>query len=484
MGLRLISTQHQSLLWWRILLRETIGRIICIGTVFFGYIQILFKKDHRGLHDQIFGSMVVSDKKYQTSKAHSFAVVFAFILTFTFSFYYLFFKTPLIAKIAFFVLSENGVRISSLKGNLSEGWRVDSFQGGGNVVGYQAQGVHIQQAPVGFYSQGRWRAKEFSIEKLNFRVAPEIFSFTSTRPKFQNLQFNIESPWGMSYAFAQFSGMVEKIKIGDLSITDGKKLDLHFRNIEISQVKYENETLVIGVLSTQEKNSSLLSAQNIIFKPNEQYLSAKVNVTVKKDNYKNLKKDAKISIHWVGNLALPERIKVIALDNRINVDYQSANLALSVSGLTPANYFESSPIFTNFSARFKHTDCRKLSCLQSMDGRGSFNMNGRKIEFKNDVAWSETLGDNDLMQFNYNDLVSAFFTPQVVLKGVSEDTLQDFMAQLYFQKPYQELAVNEITTLKNDQIYFKVLKERFDPNKPKHRDTFLLRNPSNLQESK
>ncbi|MBY0384161.1 hypothetical protein K2X05_03295, partial [bacterium] len=196
-----------------------------------------------------------------------------------------------------------------------------------------------------------------------------------------------------------------------------------------------------------------------------------------------LRKDLQMTLSWQGSLVQPERFKLMAFDNRLNLDYYRGELLVTATELTPSHYFKASDTFHKISAKLKNSNCQNVSCIQSLKGKGSFFVQQRQVDFKNDEAFlvgSET----EVLRFNYFDVVTALFEPLPVLKVVSEDPLQDFISQFYFQKPLHQLAENEQKIIRRDQVYFKVMKERFDPNRPKHIDTFLLRSPSEMSENK
>lgn len=482
-GIRLISIRAQSLTLWRLILRETFGRFFCLGSLFIGYARIVFFKDRRGLHDFFSGSAVVSDEKFRTSFAHFLAIVFTVVLTFSFSTYYLLFKTTFIAKVGLHVLQSQGIKVSSLSGNLAEGWSVDSFAGGNKFMSYSAKGIHFAHSPSGFYRRGTWHVQQLSVKELQIKISPNVFNFSYFQRKPASVSFNAPSARDLQFAFFNIKGLVDHLKIGNLSISDGEKFNMQLSDLAVGALSYENGTVSVSSFKTSEKSEAKVDVSYLVYKPLEKVLQLKMKVSAPKKVYSLLKKDLQMSLSWQGSLVQPERFKLMTFDNRLNLDYYSGELLVTASELTPAHYFKASDTFHKISAKLKNSNCHNISCLQALKGKGSFFIQQRQVDFKNDEAFLKGV-DAEVLRFSYFDLLSALFEPLPVLKVVSEEPLQEFISQFYFQKPLNQLAENEQKVIHRDQAYFKVMKERFDPNRPKHIDTFLLRSPSEMSENK
>ncbi len=482
-GIRLISVGAQSLTLWRVLSRETLGRVFCVGSLFLGYVRVLFSKDRRGVHDLLSGSAVISDKHYQTSFAHFAAIVFTVLLTLSFSTYFLFFKTTFIAKAVLTVLQHQGVQVSSLSGNMAKGWHIDSFAGGNNMVSYNLKGIHIKHSPAGFYSNGTWRVQDLMVDELSFRVDPQLLNLNYIQRKSSSVSFKAATSAELQFAMYKLKGLVDALRIGKLKVTDGDKLNLVFDNIQGDKISYADGVLSIAGLKTAEASPAKIDVGFLTFKPLDQSLQLKMKMLAKKEMHQSLKKDLNLVFNWSGSLSAPERFKVVAFENRFQMNYDKGHLSVMVNNLTPSQHLQSSISFRDINAKLKHTNCESTACVQSLQGSGSFLIQNRKVDFKNTMAWLDG-SETEVLRFSYNDLVLALFETQPVLKVISDESLQDFIAQFYFQKPVHLLSAVEQSLVQRDQGYFKVMKERFDPNKPKHIDTFLLRSPSELSESK
>lgn len=482
-GIRLISIRAQSLTFWRLILRETLGRIFCLGSLFLGYMRIIVFKDRRGLHDFFSGSAVVSDEKFRTSFAHFLAIVFTVALTFSFSTYYLLFKTTFIAKVGLHVLQSQGLKVSSLTGNMADGWSVDSFAGGNSFMSYSAKGIHFAHSPSGFYSRGTWHVQQLSIKELDVKISPQLLNFSYFQRKPASAVFNAPMAKDLQFAFFNIKGLVDLFKVESLKISDGEKFNMQLSDLSVSGLNYANGTMTVSGFKTSEKSESKVDVSHFVYKPIEKILQLRMKMSAPKKVYSLLKKDLQMTLSWQGSLVQPERFKLMTFDNRLNLDYYRGELLVTTTDFTPAHYFQASDIFHKISVKLKNSTCNSVSCIQSLKGKGSFFVQQRKVDFKNEMAWLVG-SDAEVLRFHYFDLVTALFEPLPVLKVVSEQPLLDFISQYYFQKPLHELADNEQKIIRRDQAYFKVMKERFDPNRPKHIDTFLLRSPSEMSENK
>ncbi len=59
LGIRVVEESGQKAGFFRVLIRETIGKIVSAFVLFLGYIWILFDDERQGWHDKIGGTFVV-----------------------------------------------------------------------------------------------------------------------------------------------------------------------------------------------------------------------------------------------------------------------------------------------------------------------------------------------------------------------------------------------------------------------------------------
>lgn len=483
-GIRLISVGAESLTFVRLLLREIFGRAFCLASLFIGYLRILINKDRRGLHDLLSGSAVIAETKHQTSFAHLAALVFTVLLTLGFSTYYLFFKTTYIAQVALQVLQHKGVKVSSLSGNMAQGWHIDHFAGGNSMLQFSAKGIHISHSPAGFYSGGVWRAQKLVIDELDVKISPSLLNFGYVQRKPSSVSFAAPTASDLSFAFYQLKGFVEQFKVGRLKLSDGNKLNLLFDSMDVKNINYENGIVQLKDFKTSPQSPAKIEVGQLVYKPADQYLELKMKLFAKKEMHTDLKKDVDVSLNWSGPVDAPKHFKLMAFGNRFQLNYLNSELTVSTNEITPSYYLKTaSESFSKISVKLKNGFCQSTQCLQKLQGKGSFFVHQRKVDFKNEMAWLAQT-DTEVLKFSYNDLVLGLFEAQPVLKVISEESLQDFVSQFYFQKSVHQLTAMEQSIVNRDQKYFKVLKERYDPNRPKHIDTFLIRSPTELSETK
>jgi uncharacterized RDD family membrane protein YckC len=483
-GIRLISVGAESLTFWRVLLRESFGRVFCLASFFIGYFRILFNKDRRGLHDLLSGSAVIAETRHQTSFAHLAGLVFTVFLTLGFSTYYLFFKSTYIAQVALQVLQYKGVKVSSLSGNMAKGWHIESFAGGNSMLQFTAKGIHIAHSPAGFYSAGVWRAQELAIDELDVKISPSLLNFEYIQRKPSSVSFAAPTVSELSFAFYQLKGFVEQFKVGKLTVSDGNKLHLRFDAMDVKDISYENGIIQLKDFKTSPQSPAKIEVSQLVYRPANKYLQLKMKLFAKKEMHKDLQRDLDVSFNWTGPVDAPKQFKLSAFANRFHLTYINNELKVSTNEITPSYYLKTaSDSFSKISVKLKNGFCQSTQCLQKLQGKGSFFVHQRKVDFKDYKAWLVQT-ETEVLKFNYNDLVLGIFEPQPVLKVISEESLQDFVSQFYFQKSVHQLTAMEQSIVNRDQKYFKVLKERYDPNNPKHIDTFLIRSPTELSETK
>ncbi len=480
-GLRVISVHSHSLNVFRVLLRETLGRALCLGTALLGYFGILIRRDGRGLHDLISGSIVVSEKRYQTTAAHFFGILLATVLTFSFSIYYVLFKTPVLATVGMHLLNSQGMGIGSLTGNIESGWKINTLYGSNSFFSFSVKGIHIKHDKAGLFNRGVWHLTEVSVDEVKLRMVPGVLNFNYFEKGL--VSSRVQLPLTLPYGFLSLKAAIDLVKAKKITILEDKKMNLVFTDVNVNKMTYQANTLNIDNLQSGKSSVNKLEVSQLIYNLENQKLLLKVKLFAKKEAYPILKKDLQASFSWSGALQKPERFRFVTFEDRLSIDFFRNDLLLTLHGFTPATYFYASPVFKNINTKLRNSNCIKVNCLQSLQGSGSFYLSSQKIDFKNNSAWF--VGTNEeVLPFNYNEVVKALFTPKPILSIVSEETLSNFVSQLYYKKPMDQLQPQEQSVVTRDQVYYKVLRERFDPNRPKHIDTFLLRSPSELSEVK
>ncbi len=480
-GLKVISVHSQSLNILRVLLRETLGRVLCLGTAFLGYFGILIRKDGRGLHDLLAGSIVVSEKRYQTTAAHFLGILLALVLTFGFSIYYVLFRTPVLATVGMHLLNSQGMGIGSLTGNIESGWKINTLYGNNSYFSYSVKGIHIKHDKAGLFNRGVWHLTEISVDEIKLRMAPQVLNFNYFE---KGLVSNrVQLPLNLPFGFLSLKAAIDLVKAKKLTILEDKKMNLVFTDVNVNKITYQANTINIEDLQSGKTSVNKIEVSQFIYNLAEQKLLLKAKLFAKKEAYPVLKKDMQASFSWSGTLQKPERFRFVTFEERFSLDFFRNDLLMTLHGFTPANYFYASPVFKNITTKLRNSNCMKVNCLQSLQGSGSFYLSNQKINFKNNLASFVGLNE-EVLPFNYNDVVKALFTPKPILSIVSEETLSNFVSQLYYKKPMDQLQAQEQAVVTRDQVYYKVLRERFDPNRPKHIDTFLLRSPSELSEVK
>lgn len=480
-GLRVISVHSQSLNIFRVLLRETLGRAFCLGTAFLGYFGILIRKDGRGLHDLLAGSIVISEKRYQTSAARFAGILVAVFLAVGFSGYYLLFRTPVLATVAMHVLNGQGLGLGSLTGNIEKGWKIDTFYGSNPYFSFILKGIHIKHDKAGLLNRGVWHLNEISVDEIKLRLTPQMLSFNYFE---KGLVSNrVQLPLNLSYGFLSLKAAIDVVKAKKVVILEDKKMNLVFTDVDVNKITYQANTINIEDLKSGKTSVNKIEVSQFIYNLAEQKLLLKAKLFAKKEAYPVLKKDLQASFSWSGTLQKPERFRFVTFEERLSVDFFRNDLLMTLHGFTPAHYFYASTVFKNITTKLRNSNCMKVNCLQSLQGSGSFYLSQQKINFKNNSASFVGLNE-EVLPFNYNDVVKALFTPKPILSIVSEESLSNFVSQLYYKKPMDQLQPQEQAVVTRDQVYYKILRERFDPNRPKHIDTFLLRSPSELSEVK
>ncbi len=475
-----MSVHAQSINIIRTLLRETVGRILCLGTAFLGYASIVFRNDGRGLHDFLSGSIVISEKRHQTSILRFAGILFAVVMMFSFSVYYTLFKTPILATVGMHILNSNGMEIGSLTGNIEKGWKIDSFYGSNAVLDFSVKGIHIKHSSSGFFHRGAWRVNTINIDEIKIRLAPNTLNFNY----FERTPLAMRNiPQDQAFRLFKFRAFVDAVKIKIMTISDSEKLNLVFSDTNAAKMSLENNIFNLESINNSQTSTNKLEVSQLVYNLTDQKLLAKGKLLVRKDAYSVLKKDLEVSFSWSGSVRKPERFRLLTFEDRFSVDFFRNDLLITLRGFSPAAYIKASPTFKNINVKWRNSNCLFLGCLKSLQGSGSFFVSGQKIEFKNNSAWF--VGTNEeVLPFNYNELVKALFSPRPILSVVSEETVSNFVSQLYYKKPMDQLLEQEQGLVKRDSVYFKILRERFDPNRPRHIDTFLLRSPAELSETK
>jgi uncharacterized RDD family membrane protein YckC len=481
MGLRVVSVHPVSLNAFRTITRESLGRLVCLGTLFLGYLGVVFRKDGRAFHDLISGTIVISEKGHPSAVLQFAGALLALTMTVSSSAYFLFFKTPILATIGTQVLHRQGMDIQTLSGTIEKGWKIDTFQGKNSVFNFVIKGIHIKHDKTGFYHSGLWRFSEISIDEVAIHLAPGAVNFNYLDRDLASA--DLQWPLASTYTFFGLKFLVNSLRINKISFFDKEKLNLVFTDVDAQKIRYGLGTLNVDGIVSGKKSSNKIEVSQFVLDVAQKKMLLKAKLFAKKHTYSALQKDVQISMIWSGSLKKPERFRLLAFEDRLTVDYFRNDLIVTIQEFSPASYFKATPTFKNITAKLRNSHCLAFGCLEALQGSGSFYTSQQKVNFKNKSAWFVGVNE-EVLPFNYNHLVKALFQPMPVLSVVSEETVPQFISQLYFKKPLEGLNETEQSVVRRDQVYYKVLRERFDPNRPRHRDTFLLRSPSELSEVK
>ncbi len=80
LGLRVVSVDGVPLSLWKVILRETIGKIVSMIILYIGYLMIAFTAKKQGLHDKMAGSVVLSNRAERKTWAFVLSIIFASVL--------------------------------------------------------------------------------------------------------------------------------------------------------------------------------------------------------------------------------------------------------------------------------------------------------------------------------------------------------------------------------------------------------------------
>lgn len=80
LGLRVVSVDGSRLSLGKIILRETLGKIISVLILGIGYLMVAFTSKKQGLHDKLAGSVVISNPEERKTWAMVVAIIFAAVL--------------------------------------------------------------------------------------------------------------------------------------------------------------------------------------------------------------------------------------------------------------------------------------------------------------------------------------------------------------------------------------------------------------------
>ncbi len=80
LGLRVVAEDGSRLPLGKIIFRETFGKILCLITLYIGYLMVAFTAKKQGLHDKVAGSVVISNPSERKTWAFVLSIIFASLL--------------------------------------------------------------------------------------------------------------------------------------------------------------------------------------------------------------------------------------------------------------------------------------------------------------------------------------------------------------------------------------------------------------------
>jgi uncharacterized RDD family membrane protein YckC len=236
MGLRLISTRGHSS-YWRLILRETIGKTISILFFGLGLLTVMLRKDRLAWHDQMSSTRVITLTPQNASRGQQIgkglAMLTSLVAVSTLGLIYLVFYSPQFAQSMADSAAVDGLRVGKIKGSIANGFEIEQ-------IAYATEDWSLELNQVSFL----FNKRKGLFEKLNTkddftidhfligsgRVSihdPTQFQKSSQKKSYSSKQNAIlkypvkKPPKRKSSSYANHQMKIKKIDIKDISFEWG-----------------------------------------------------------------------------------------------------------------------------------------------------------------------------------------------------------------------------------------------------------------------
>lgn len=343
MGLELISTDTlEKPSWGQVLGRETIGRFLSGGTFMLGYFLILVNSEHKGLHDMITKTQVVTyNPPEEGAWIRMLAGGAAFsAISWAVGFYVLFY-TALPLKYMAGEFEKAGLHMDGIQGNLKQGfsagkvtWNNERFQFQGENLAFKYEDFFK------FFSGEPVHLTEIHASRIDLVMADlgAVMPAGSTKP----------APTVSATASTQQKRKLPGLKVDQVNIENFKfglagKEALEFNRFFLSKFDLKDKAIQTERLWLDSKKL-VLDLQKIHFDDSQIHFGSS-SVLIRKSFMPDLL-SGDLDFKFSGTGIISEKnydLKISGLRNSFSASVVKDQLTVSIQNLQPHWYFQKTP---------------------------------------------------------------------------------------------------------------------------------------------
>lgn len=459
LGLKVVSTDHSHPQVTPVLLRETIGRVLNALPFGAGYARALFAKDRKGFHDLIADTIVVQTKAIRQGQMMSFGKMlflsFSALGLVALSFVYIFLFTSYPLKEWAKNLDLHDIEITGIKGSLARGFSIERFSFKDDTGEVDLQDIRFT------YDLSRlFLSEEILIQNVSVGggviKATSLPAAVSGKSKEPNIGTD-EKENGLLYQKGKKKAFptvtVENLDISNLRFVSPLSEPFTLERFLVINFKLNQSALIIERIWV-ESDALDLDVNGLFL--NEETFASRGAVRAKVKS-QLLPKYLKNDFDFEGRFELglkPHSIKnlqIAALERRLQVKKSGFGYSVTTYGLSIKKFLPDAPPIENVSLHLEGS----WPVILMAPLKGSFQIG--KYRFQN--------VDGTGFVFNRNGKIfRVMMTPmhflgihiggKIIATSDYHPTLNDWLADLYFEKSYPELTPSESEFLSTQLRHF------------------------------
>jgi uncharacterized RDD family membrane protein YckC len=446
-----------------LLLRETVGRSIGTLLLLYGYLRVVIKADHRGLHDLI-GSTRVISLSHAEPKPIKFRYIlaglafFAVILAFGYTYTLLYTTYPLkeYAK----SLEMKGYRVDGIHGSVVRGFGIDHIYFANEDLEVEVYGASIKYDWHNSNEESEFFVNAFTVDsaRINLKRLPAAASAsasgTADSKKDEGGPFGNQKPVGSASGKSR-AVTVKVIDLNNVDLTLPGHAAYRIERLSAAdvQAKSIDQSLFFGKLNIDSRLLSL-DASELSMQRNKLRLLKPAVVQIQPGLFPEILKAA-VDLHVQGEFEnlKPTSLNVSAFSSRVKVTLQGDTADVNISQFTPLHYFKTDlPIWDlniNVSGDFKN---QKMNQLAGSAGLRHFRFDLNAANFayiRKGVTYTMTprlAADWRAMLVGHD--------PGVVLASSDHLFSRDILTEIYYARPYKQLSQGERDIIERDSRFF------------------------------
>ena len=471
----------------RVLVRETIGRVISLLTLW-GYARIFFNPDRLGWHDKAGATRVVTTIAGQSSPMRTglvIASVFAVGVGLAAFQWYRVEYTSMVVKELAKALELDGFIVDGVEGNRKKGYTIERIAKETAEGSMEIRGLHFNFTERTLDGVQQFIVRSLTIDSATFvsKKAPDasiaggllggVAALGASgvgkpkrevaRPAETPPEAGAKSERATKRIIEKRDLLIEHIDVLNVKITVPGKPTYELKRLFVSDLEYKAATLTMNLGRFYVESDHLdVNVEKFLAQSGD---SRKIMLSLGKPAYvkikpalfpEHLRKPVDLQIEGFYDGGTESRLSVSGFGKRLQISYSGGTGDFQVLGITPLHYFKTqAPIW---DLQFKAWGDMKNPAGAQV--QGSIALRGKVFKFDQRAQFEFERAGRKFTLIPLLPNFSRFLAGQgeiFLMRPPDGMSLQDALADIYFEKPHAQLSEQEKLVVAGDRQFFQSL---------------------------